>query len=356
MAESGARQGFGLDDTLGLAGFPSGEAYKVGRRTPYFRLHRAFVRETLNFSPAATSSTAGPNQFETPVAADRLVVTVGKFSVADVFDVNRYAHDPRGDFLNWSIIDAGSFDYAADAWGYTIGLALEWYTDRWTWRAGFFDLSDVPNSPRLEPGAHEYQLDGELEHRHDFNGHPGKVLLTVFESHARMARLADAVAVAEVEGAPVEPAPLRRWRKRDGISFNFEQELTSAAGVFARAGSAGGNVETYEFTDIDRSISVGASLRGSPWHRSDDTLALALAQNDISAARRRYLAAGGLGILIGDGRLPRPGPEQIVETYYQLTPCSGLQFTLDHQWIAHPAYNRDRGPVSVLALRAHLQF
>ena len=141
-----ADQGFGLDDTLGLAGFSSGEAYKVGKNAPYFRLQRAFIRQTLNFSGETSTAEAGPNQFAEEQSANRLVVTVGKMSVVDIFDINRYAHDPRADFLNWSVIDAGSFDYAADAWGYTVGGAAEWYVGSWTWRAGVFDLSNVPNS------------------------------------------------------------------------------------------------------------------------------------------------------------------------------------------------------------------
>ena len=177
-----ADQGFGLADTLGLAGFSSGEAYKVGQKAPYFRLQRAFIRETFNFSGESTASEAGPNQFDLAQSANRLVVTVGKLSVVDIFDVKRYAHDPRADFLNWSVIDAGSFDYAADAWGYTVGGAAEWYVGPWTWRTGVFDLSDVPNSARLEPAFHEYQVDFEVEHRQKLFGKPGKLNIIAFES------------------------------------------------------------------------------------------------------------------------------------------------------------------------------
>ena len=156
-----ADQGFGLDDTLGLAGFSSGEAYKVGRKTPYFRLQRAFLRQTIDLGGGISTVDGGPNQFAVRQSADRVIVTLGKMSVGDIFDVNRYAHDPRADFLNWSVIDAGTFDYAADAWGYTVGGAAEWYVGSWTWRGGVFDLSDVPNSARLDPGLREYQVDLE---------------------------------------------------------------------------------------------------------------------------------------------------------------------------------------------------
>jgi high affinity Mn2+ porin len=350
-----ADQGFGVDDTLGLAGFSSGEAYKVGRNAPYFRLQRAFIRDTFNFGGTTVTADAGPNQFAEPQSSDRLVVTVGKLSVVDIFDVNRYAHDPRADFLNWSVIDAGTFDYAADAWGYTVGGAAEWYVGPWTWRGGIFDLSNVPNSAHLEPAFHEYQVDAELEHRHELFGEPGKLDVTVFESRGRMARLQDAVAFAEATGLPVDPSPVRRYRKRDGISINIEQQLSANLGLFARVGDAGGNVETYEFTDIDRTLSVGFSLSGGRWHRPEDTLGFAKVINAISQDRRRYLAAGGLGLLIGDGRLPDAGHEQIIETYYDLAAASALHLTLDYQWVQNPGYNRDRGPVSIFALRVHVE-
>ncbi|HEV7136218.1 MAG TPA: carbohydrate porin [Steroidobacteraceae bacterium] len=349
-----ADQGFGLDDTLGLAGFSSGEAYKVGRNAPYFRLQRAFVRQTLDLGGDIASVAAGPNQLAMQQSADRLVVTVGKLSVGDIFDVNRYAHDPRADFLNWSVIDAGSFDYAADAWGYTVGGAAEWYAGAWAWRAGLFDLSDVPNSAVLEPGLHEYQVDIEAEHRHQLHGQPGKIDLTVFESRARMALLRDAIAYGEATGLPPDPAPVRRYRKRDGVSLNIEQQLTADIGVFVRLGDAGGNVETYEFTDIDRTASVGVSVSGGPWHRPGDTVAVAGVVNALSRDRRQYLAAGGLGVLVGDGKLPRAGHEDILETYYELAALSAVHVMLDYQWVGNPAYNRDRGPVSIFALRVHV--
>jgi high affinity Mn2+ porin len=346
-------QGFGLDDTLGLAGFSSGEAYKVGSNTPYFRLQRAFIRQTVNLGDTTGNAEAEPNQFSLAQSADRLVLTLGKVSVVDIFDTNRYAHDPRSDFLNWAVIDAGTFDYAADAWGYTVGGAAEWYVGSWAWRAGAFDLSNVPNSVTLEPGFGEYQVDIEIEHRHEILGRTGKLDLTVFESRGRMALLREAIAYGGAVGLAPEPAAVRQYRKRDGASVNLEQQLTRDVGLFARVGDAGGNVETYEFTDIDRTLATGVSVGGGPWRRPADTVGVAGIVNELSGDRRRYLAAGGLGILIGDGRLPHAGHEDILETYYELAATHVLRLTLDYQWIGNPAYNRDRGPVSIFALRIH---
>jgi high affinity Mn2+ porin len=349
-------QGFGLDDTVGAAGFPSGEAYKIGKNQPYLRLPRLFVRQTFDLGGERAAVDAAANQLGGSQSANRVELTVGKFSVADLFDANQYAHDPRGDFFNWAAIDAGTFDYAADAWGYSAGAALEWYQGAWTLRGGLFDLSTVPNSVHLDPGFHEFQSVIELERRHEIAGLPGRVAVTVFDSRGRMALLDEAVRLAETTGAAVDIAALRRYRGRIGASLDFAQQVRPDLGVFARIGKAGGNVETYEFTDIDRTASLGMSLQGTRWQRSDDTVGLAAINNGISAARERFLNAGGLGILVGDGRLPHPGPEQIIETYYSLALMGAAHLTVDYQWIDHPAYNRDRGPVSLVAVRLHAQF
>ena len=143
-------QGFGLHNTLGLAGFPNGEGAKVGRVRPYFRLQRLFLRQTFSLGGDVAKLDADLNQLGGGESANRLVITLGKLNFTDVFDTNAYAHDAKHYFLNWSLIDAGTFDYAADAWGYTVGASAEWYQGPWTWRAGVFDLSKVPNGERLD--------------------------------------------------------------------------------------------------------------------------------------------------------------------------------------------------------------
>jgi high affinity Mn2+ porin len=349
-------QGFGLDDTLGLAGFPSGEAYKVGEYHPYLRWQRMFVRQTMNLDERREWADPAQMQLGGTRSPNRLVFTLGKISVTDIFDNNQYAHDPRNDFMNWAAVDAGAFDYAADAWGYTAGAALEWYRSAWVLRFGAFDLSNVPNSPHLEPGFHEFQYDLEVEKSHQIGGRPGKLRLTAFDSRGRMGLLNQAVDLAASTGTPVNIAAVRRYRDRLAASLDLEQQLAVELGMFARIGKAAGNVEAYEFTDIDRSLSTGLSLQGARWGRRDDTVGLAAMLNGISANRQRYLNAGGLGILVGDGKLPHPGPEKILETYYSLAVLHNAQLTLDYQYIGNPAYNRERGPVSVFAVRIHAQF
>jgi high affinity Mn2+ porin len=171
-----------------------------------------------------------------------------------------------------------------------------------------------------------------------------------------MGLLDQAIAAAEATDTVPDVAAVRTYRSRFGASLNLEQPLTQSLGVFARLGKATGNVETYEFTDVDRSAEIGASLKGTAWRRSEDTVGIAALDDGISAEREAFLNLGGVGILVGDGRLPHPRAEQILETYYSARVWSAAHVTLDYQWVKNPAYNSDRGPVSVIAMRVHAEF
>jgi len=348
-------QGFGLSGSLGVAGFPSGEAYKVGADFPYTRLHRAFIRQTIDLGGDVQKVDGSLNQFSGTQTSDRLVLTVGKVSVGDIFDTNRYAHDPRSDFMNWSIVDTGTFDYAADAWAYTVGAAAEWYQGPWTLRAGLFDLSIAPNQTALDPTFGQFQWVGEIERRYSIWDQPGKVAVTGFLTRGRMGSFEDAIQLAALTGGPANIAAVRQYQSRGGISMNLEQQLMPNVGFFARAGIADGNKEPYEFTDIDRTVAAGLSISGKKWGRDDDTFGIAGVVNGITSVHQAFLNAGGLGILVGDGQLPNPGTERILETYYSF-PVFASKVTLDYQLIVNPAYNRDRGPVSVLGFRVHTQY
>lgn len=349
-------QGFGLSNTLGVAGFPSAEAYKVGKSEPYFRLQRAFLRQTFGLSDAREVVAPLANQLGGSRSVDRIVLTIGKFGVGDLFDTNPYAHDPRGDFLNWAVVDTGSFDYAADAWGYSTGIAGELYRGAWTLRAGLFNLSTIPNGERLEKGFDQYQIDAEVEHRHQIAGRPGSVRLGVFRNRGRFSRFDEALAYAATTGGAVDPSFTRRRMTRVGGYMNMDQALTDTLGLFARVGVSDGSIEPYDFTDIDRTAQIGAALNGKGWGRAQDRVGLALVANGISPEHRRYLAAGGLGVLVGDGKLPDAGAEEIAEAYYDVAIGHALAVTLDAQYIENPGYNRDRGPAEVFALRVHGAF
>jgi Carbohydrate-selective porin, OprB family len=214
--------------------------------------------------------------------------------VWDWFDGNKYAHEPRSDFMNWALIDTATFDYAADSWGYTYGATVEWYQGPWTWRGCFCDLSIVPNSPELDPTFKQFQWIGEIEHRHELWGQPGKIIVTGFLSRGRMGRFDDALNLAEETGTTPDTSLVRHYASRGCIGLSVEQQVSADLGVFARAGWADGNIEPYEFTDADRTMAAGLSLSGQRWGRPNDTFGLAGVVNGISAIHAAYLDAGGL--------------------------------------------------------------
>jgi len=352
-----ADQGYGLGNSFGVAGYLSGEAYKVGETDPYYRMARAFFRQTIDLGGETQKVDPDLNQLGGSQTANRVVITVGKYSVVDIFDTNKYAHDPRGDFMNWSIIDAGTFDYAADAWGSTYGAAAEWYQDWWAARAGVFDLSAEPNSiPLSLPLFHQTQFVAELEERHTLWDQPGKLKLLYWLSRGNLGSYSDAIALAAATGTTPSTALVRNYRSKFGLVLNLEQQLTADLGMFARAGWTQGGIEEVDFTDIDQTLAIGFSLAGTRWGRPDDTVGLAGVANQSSHNAKVYFAAGGLGGIIGDGQLPMAGPEQIIETYYSFAAVSFAHITGDYQFVNNPAYNRQRGPVSVLALRLHAEF
>ena len=361
-------QGFGIGDTHGAAGFPSGEAYKLGTNDPYARVQRYFMRQTIDLGGATQKLDADINQFAGSVTENRLVLTVGKFAIVDIFDTNRYANNPKADFLNWSLINAGTFDYAGDAWGYSYGAAAEWYQGRFAFRGGVFDLSATPAGGGmnqfaygLDPGFTQLQYVGEIEERHELWGQPGKLKVTGFLSHGRAGDFQDAINLSQ-PGQPFAGDPnnalasVRIYRNRTGVSLNLEQQVNDSVGVFARAGWADGAIEPWDFTDIDRTIQAGVSIAGKQWGRPDDTIGVAGVVNGIAPVHQAYFNAGGLGLLIGDGALPNPGFEDLIEAYYSYALTPSLKVSADYQFIINPAYNIQRGPANVFAGRIHGAF
>jgi len=361
-------QGHGLAETHGVAGFPSGESYKLGADYPYARVQRYFIRQTIDLGGDKQKIDADVNQFAQSTTENRLELWVGKFSIVDVFDTNKYANNPKTDFMNWALINAGTFDYAGDAWGYTYGAAAEWYQGRFTVRAGAFDLSSSPagggNNAQaygLDPTFQQFELVGEIEERHQLWGQPGKLKVTGYLERGNMGTFSDAVLLSQIPGplfgdATNALAAVRHYQSRPGVSLNLEQQINDSLGVFARAGWADGKQEPWDFTDIDRTVQAGVSINGKSWNRPDDTIGVAGIINGLDPAHEAYFAAGGLGVLVGDGALTNYGLEQILETYYSYAISPSMKVSFDYQFIANPGYNADRGPVNVFAGRFHSTF
>ncbi len=352
-------QGFGLSNTLGLAAFSSGEAYKVGEAAPYVRVQKLFLRQTLDLGGPSQPVTPDLNQLGGTQTADRIVATIGKFSVGDVFDTNQYAHDARNDFFNWAVIDGGAFDYAADAWGYAYGAAVEWYQHWWTLRLGIFDGSTTPNSKfEAFPLGSQFQAIVEGEARYTLFGHGGKIKLLGFQTRAKLATFAqlEQFYAANPDASETDAESVRRLRNKFGGEINIEQPITASLGAFLRASFSDGRTEAYEFSDIDRSISGGFSLSGASWHRPKDTLGAAYVVDGISKAHKEFFEQGYLGILVGDGKLTNAAPEQVLETYYSFAVRTGIKISADYQLVNHPAYSDDRGPVHIFSGRVHVEF
>jgi len=338
-------QGIALGNTLGVAGYINGDGSKEGKKHPYVR----------DLGDERRDVETTENQLATSVAADRFVITLGKFDVTDIFDTNTLAHDGRTDFFNWALIDTGSFDYASDAWGYTIGGSLEWYQGDWVARVGLFDLSTEPNGATLTPGLRQFQADGELEKHFKLAGKDGKLAVTVFFNRGEMGSFADALQLADATGHTPNTALVRKYSTRAGVSLNAEQSLIDSLSAFIRAGWDDGSKEPYEYADIDRTVAIGTQFKGDLWSRSQDEIGFAVLENWIGKDHELYLADGGLGILVGDGMLRKAAPEQIAEAYYSLGITKQVHLTLDVQLVNNPAYNHERGPIEVVGSRMHIE-
>ena len=350
-------QGVPYSNLNGLGGPTNGELQKVTGANPTFYIPRVFVRQTWGFGGGSETVDSQFNQLSGFVDKRRLVLTVGKLGIVDLFDSNSFNHDPRTQFLNWAAIDYGPFDFAADARGFSIGVTLEYYHDDWVVRGGRYMVPRDSNGLQLNYSIMKYHGDQlELEHRHEIGGQPGRLRFLYFRNVARMGGFQDALNYAAVNGGTPDVGNVRHSNVKHGYGLSLEQNLTSDLGLFARTSWADGETETYSYTEVERSQQLGVALKGTAWGREQDSVGAAFIRNGLSGVHQAYLAAGGLGFFIGDGRL-NYRPEQIFETYYSINVYKKSWLTLDYQQIMNPAYNADRhGPVRVPGIRIHAEF
>ncbi|MBI3526673.1 MAG: carbohydrate porin [Betaproteobacteria bacterium] len=352
-----AVQGVPLSNLTGLGGFTNGEIARTAGPTLKFYRARLFLRQTWGMGGGSEKVESDANHLAGIVDKRRVVLTAGNLSVLDIFDDNAYSHDPRTQFLNWSVMTHGAYDYAADARGYSWGTALEYFHDNWAIRAGRFIQPKEPNQLPLDSRIIQHYGDQiEVERAHTLGNQPGTMRVLAFRNRAVMSRFSDALNLAAQSGATPDINAVRTGEQiKAGIGINLEQAITPDVGLFARAMWADGQTETYAFTEIDRSLSGGVLIKGGAWGRVQDSLGVALARNGLSAVHRAYLAAGGVGFFVGDGRLNYQ-PENIVEVFYSLNVFKRNWVTFDMQRIENPAYNADRGPVDVGTIRLHTEF
>ena len=349
-------QGVPLSHLTGLGGFTNGEIARTTGPTATFYVSRAFLRQTWGLGGETEKVESDANQLAGSADRRRLVLTAGKLSLQDLFDDNAYSHDPRTQFLNWSLMTHGAWDFAADARGYSWGVALEYFDGGWALRGARFAMPKQSNGLELNPRIfYSFGDQVELEHSHTLGGQAGKLRLLAYRNQADMGGYRDALANAAATGGTPDLATSRQKRVKYGFGVNLEQGISADVGVFARASWNNGEAETFAFTEIDRSVSAGMLVKGTAWGRATDSIGVAFVRNGISGPHRDYLAAGGLGFFIGDGQL-RYRSENIFEAFYSIGVIKDFWVSLDFQRIFDPAYNADRGPVSVASARLHYGF
>jgi high affinity Mn2+ porin len=349
-------QGFGLSDTLGVAGFPNGEAQKSNFPMPRVDMARVYLQQTFGLGGEKETIEDGPNQLAGERDISRVTITAGRFEVIDFFDGNALAHDPRHDFLNWNMYCCGSYDLTMDKISYTWGALADFNQKYWAVRIGYFLVPTVSNANTYDtdiPDHGEYAA--ELELRYSLFDEPGKVRLFGWLNRAVAGSYAEAVALPMTSPNYPDITLTRRVRDNYGFVINLEQAVTDDLGLFSRTTWDPGQTEVIGWTDCDESFSVGAVLKGTLWGRQEDKVGVGGVIEGLSPEARAYFAAGGLGILIGDGQLSYQ-PEKILEAYYAYSLSKWATLTLDYQFVADPAYNADRGPVSIFAARFHAEF
>lgn len=346
--------GSGFGGVTGIAGFPNGEIPRVGSPEPEGYIARGFVRQTFGFGGEREHVEADQNQLAGFRDVDRFVVTFGKMAGTDFFDNNSYSHDPRTQFENWSLMSNGAWDYPADTRGYTYGLVGEFCQPNWTLRYGAFAMPKAANGSTMDwqlPKALGQVI--EFEQRWTIGGRGGAARPLAYVNTAHMGNYRQAILNPGPNGPDVTLA--RAYTAKYGFGLSAEQALTDDLGIFARLGWNDGHTESFVFTEIDRTASLGLSLKGARWHRPDDVVGLAGVINGIAKNHRDYLGAGGHGFILGDGRLPHYATEDDLEAYYLCKVYEHVFLTADFQFIDHPAYNSDRGPIFVGGFRVHVE-
>jgi high affinity Mn2+ porin len=355
--------GKGLSFAVGVAGALNGETYRIGDPAPVLSIARTYLQQIIPLGHTDSSQEDGVNQLGGQVPSNRIVLSAGKFSMSDFYDKNNYSHDPRSQFLNWSLMSDGAWDYPANTKGYTMGLVAEWINPRWELRVSSVAVPKVANHPSMEyvfGKAHSETVEFQ-KNIHLVGQRPGKVALLVSYTASRAPsyqqglaalRMGDSKTLDVISGN--DEGSVYGGHKT-GVGLNVEQALSDNLRLFARAGWNDGKDVSWAFTEIDETLSAGFSLKGTRWKRSGDVVGLAQVVNGISADHRAFLEAGGYGFIIGDGRL-NYGHEAITELYYNARLTESFFLTLDYQLVLNPGYNKDRqGPVHVFAFRAHFE-
>ena len=355
--------GNGLSSSKGFAGFPNGEIYRVGNPIPTPFIARLYFQQVFALGGANYEQQADDiNQIQGKIPSSRLVFNIGKFCMADFFDENNYNHDARSQFLNWSLMANGAWDFAADTRGYTSGIEAELVKPTYTVKFAFTEMPKQANGAIMETDLLKSNAVAlEFGATYKIFALPGKIKITGFKNTSKAPKYTDAIQALLKGDSSYVPilagtAPGKMFGGvKYGYGINIEQPITKTVGAFLRYGWNDGKTASWAFTDIDQNIQLGANFNGKIWKRPFDELGIAVASNGISTEHQNYLKAGGYTFIIGDGRL-NYGREQIFETYYRAKLNQFIYLSGDYQLILNPGYNKDRkGPISIPAIRLHIE-
>lgn len=354
--------GEGLSGALGVGGGLNGETYRVARPSPSIYVARAYLQQHIALPAAEWTMTDDDiNQVKMLVPTRRLTLSAGRLELSDFFDDNKYAHDAREQFSNWALMANGAWDYPANTRGYNYIAQAEWAIPGWAARISTAAVPTAANGANLEygfNGKHSEAL--QLDRFYKLKNKPGAVRLLYSQNFSRQPAYrsglqalitGDSATLRIFEGEREGTAPRG---KKLAVGISAEQELSQDMGAFMRIGWNDGKYATWAFTEIDRSLSFGLNINGNRIKRPDDVLGIGIAINGLSQPHRDFLRAGGYGFILGDGTLNN-APEQIAEIYYCARFTHFCFLTLDYQLVVNPGYNAARGPVSAVAMRAHVR-
>jgi hypothetical protein len=346
--------GESMSGLSGLGGLSNGENQKGSGARPAFYNARFFLRQTWNLGEKTEPVESDFNRMAGRVSKDRVVLTVGKIALNDIFDDNAYAHDPRAQFLNWALMVNGAYDFAADARGYTAGISLEYFKSDWEFRCGRFMEPIESNGLALDEHLERHHGDQfEVVHNHEIDGLKGAVRLLAYRNRIITGNFLEAVAASP---GSADLSTVRRLQDKTGFGINIDQQLTQDLGLFSRIGWSDGQSETYTFAEIDRTASLGVSLKGRPWGRENDVVGAGYVRNELSDAHRLFLANSGGGEFLGGWPQTDYQPEKIFESYYNANLAKAAWLTFDYQHITNPGYNPARGPVQIYSARLHFEY
>jgi high affinity Mn2+ porin len=350
--------GAALSTGLGLAGPPDLDIVRnpLLSKAPY--LGRGMIHKVFALSQDKVENQRNFLSLFDELPRRRLEIRFGKFSMPDFFDVNSVGSDTHFQFLNWTTDNNGAYDYAADTRGYTVGFTGDYEDRNWGFRFAEALMPKVANGIDLVWKPWQVHAENfEYELRHGFiPKKAGVVRLLAYTNSANMGIYRDQIIEASEAGVTpdITAHPWHITRKY-GFGVNVEQNLTHYLTGFARFGWDNGKTESFAYTEVDQTFAEGIGANGAWWHRKQDRAGVAFVSNAIKKDHQNYLAAGGLGFLLGDGHL-NYGRENILESYYTVHVWRGIYVAPGVQQITDPGYNRDRGPVVVPSFRAHVEF